>query len=278
MKKGFTLIELLVVIAIIAILAAILFPVFAQAKEAAKKTSCLSNAKQLGTAVLMYGNDNDDDVVAWLSCGASCNAVVPRPERIWTGRLQPYVKNGGGFPSDGIFKCPSWSLQNMLKGSDEADCDNGGAHDDLPITVTNGKEEIYSTYGMAFEMCPSSEQSDSHPCTSPADYNKFGTSAEDALFLYPGSLLYPADQGGLQRNMGSIARPAETALIGDGATYVGQKYWNVFFGCESKYIHPNGGNFTFLDGHSKTILGNPERYRIQTSSGLWIEKYFYFAE
>ncbi|MES1227483.1 MAG: prepilin-type N-terminal cleavage/methylation domain-containing protein, partial [Armatimonadota bacterium] len=54
MRKAFTLIELLVVIAIIAILAAILFPVFAQAKEAAKATTCLSNTKQLGTAVQLY--------------------------------------------------------------------------------------------------------------------------------------------------------------------------------------------------------------------------------
>jgi len=59
-RKAFTLIELLVVIAIIAILAAILFPVFAQAKEAAKKTADLSNIKQLGTAAIMYSNDADD--------------------------------------------------------------------------------------------------------------------------------------------------------------------------------------------------------------------------
>lgn len=60
MKKGFTLIELLVVIAIIAILAAILFPVFAQAKEAAKKVQCLSNGRQIGLALTMYLTDNDD--------------------------------------------------------------------------------------------------------------------------------------------------------------------------------------------------------------------------
>src|SRR5437762_294286 len=60
MRKAFTLIELLVVIAIIAILAAILFPVFAQAKEAAKKTTCLSNGRQIGIALMLYLTDNDD--------------------------------------------------------------------------------------------------------------------------------------------------------------------------------------------------------------------------
>ncbi|MBQ0105905.1 MAG: DUF1559 domain-containing protein [Armatimonadetes bacterium] len=60
MKKGFTLIELLVVIAIIAILAAILFPVFAQAREKARQTSCLSNLKQIGTATMLYADDFDE--------------------------------------------------------------------------------------------------------------------------------------------------------------------------------------------------------------------------
>ena len=65
MKKAFTLIELLVVIAIIAILAAILFPVFAQAKLAAKKTTDLSNLKQLGLAALMYSTDNGPHMNSW---------------------------------------------------------------------------------------------------------------------------------------------------------------------------------------------------------------------
>ncbi len=59
-RAGFTLIELLVVIAIIAVLAAILFPVFAQAREKARQTACLSNLKQMGTAVMMYSLDYDE--------------------------------------------------------------------------------------------------------------------------------------------------------------------------------------------------------------------------
>jgi prepilin-type N-terminal cleavage/methylation domain-containing protein len=67
-RSGFTLIELLVVIAIIAILAAILFPVFAQAREKARSAACLSNLKQMGTALQMYGQDYDEGLPPWNDC------------------------------------------------------------------------------------------------------------------------------------------------------------------------------------------------------------------
>lgn len=89
-KHGFTLIELLVVIAIIAILAAILFPVFARAREKARTTSCQSNMRQVGLALSMYKNDHDDYNVATIS-GATG----------WTGLLDPYMKNTQ------ILVCPS---------------------------------------------------------------------------------------------------------------------------------------------------------------------------
>jgi prepilin-type N-terminal cleavage/methylation domain-containing protein len=91
MRKAFTLIELLVVIAIIAILAAILFPVFAQAKAAAKKAVAVSNAKQEGLAMQMYLNDNDDvyyEHAQGLSTGTETTNSL-----IWNGWLYPYTKN-----------------------------------------------------------------------------------------------------------------------------------------------------------------------------------------
>jgi prepilin-type N-terminal cleavage/methylation domain-containing protein/prepilin-type processing-associated H-X9-DG protein len=92
-RKGFTLIELLVVIAIIAILAAILFPVFAQAKESAKKISCLSNVKQYGLAMNMYANDADDCYPEPYVSPPYYYAAVWPNTYTWQTEIQPYIKN-----------------------------------------------------------------------------------------------------------------------------------------------------------------------------------------
>jgi len=124
MKKAFTLIELLVVIAIIAILAAILFPVFAQAKEAAKKTSTLSNYKQTGTSTAIYMSDADDNMPlswSWDSAGNTWRtntytsvpngwrpgafAIDPRKSEDglhWANSLQPYTKNNQIMQNTGL--------------------------------------------------------------------------------------------------------------------------------------------------------------------------------
>jgi prepilin-type N-terminal cleavage/methylation domain-containing protein/prepilin-type processing-associated H-X9-DG protein len=102
-RTGFTLIELLVVIAIIAILAAILFPVFAKAREKARQSSCLSNLKQIDLAYMAYAQDYDgmapDNLMGRDISGAS--AAFP-PCHTWCEIIQPYVKNTQ------VLKCPSW--------------------------------------------------------------------------------------------------------------------------------------------------------------------------
>jgi prepilin-type N-terminal cleavage/methylation domain-containing protein/prepilin-type processing-associated H-X9-DG protein len=111
-KRGFTLIELLVVIAIISILAAILFPVFARARENARRASCLSNLKQLGLAVMQYTQDNDERMPP----GSTSNSTYTLPNgtvranstMLWYHMIYPYLK------SSQIMNCPSESNPNLV--------------------------------------------------------------------------------------------------------------------------------------------------------------------
>jgi prepilin-type N-terminal cleavage/methylation domain-containing protein/prepilin-type processing-associated H-X9-DG protein len=103
--RGFTLIELLVVIAIIAILAAILFPVFAQARESARAISCLSNMRQIGLGLRMYSQDNDEifpsNRMGYTTIGDQTADPLYEGGFNWRNAIQPYLKNKG------ILSCPS---------------------------------------------------------------------------------------------------------------------------------------------------------------------------
>jgi len=139
-KSGFTLIELLVVIAIIAILAAILFPVFARARENARRTSCLSNVKQIALGVFMYSQDYDEKLpLQYIDLDGSDSwtpGTNADSDKGWAQIMQPYLK------STQIFQCPSES------GAPTAtEIETGAEYSDYWInTAVDGKSDATFDY------------------------------------------------------------------------------------------------------------------------------------
>ena len=130
--RGFTLIELLVVIAIIAILAAILFPVFAQARDKARGSQCLSNVRQIGMAMMQYAQDYDEVLPrTWYSPDGNNGWQDSNPaigQYKWMDAVYPYVKN------DGVFTCPS---------------DTSARRDYVPFQKLTGKSKAYGSYAIS---------------------------------------------------------------------------------------------------------------------------------
>lgn len=155
MRKAFTLIELLVVIAIIAILAAILFPVFAQAKEAAKKTADLSNGKQIGTAIQIYLADADDYNPPVMYCTDQTAAGFPASGTNVASvydLLQPYTKNKDMFQSPGDLQAIKWSAVPPAVNSATSDTALGYAGAALGRTFTSAQNFNYAGYAPNFRV------------------------------------------------------------------------------------------------------------------------------
>src|SRR5947199_6074576 len=150
-RRGFTLIELLVVIAIIAILAAILFPVFAQAREKARQTTCTSNIKQLLLGVLMYAQDYDESFPIGeqfpLYSGWDGNINTDDQAVGIENEIDPYVKAGvpwGPERASSIWKCPSDTVRRD-------DCDGApgiGTGYDISYAFTNYNPANVNRFGL----------------------------------------------------------------------------------------------------------------------------------
>ncbi len=240
-RSGFTLIELLVVIAIIAILAAILFPVFAQAREKARQTSCLSNTKQWGTAFMMYTTDYDDTFpmaygwypgVGWMqgyfhNFPADWEASVTNPAEIaaynmmWANAVQPYMKNMGiaTCPSARVFEQPGYDYSQANQRKAPGLCSytyNGLVHTYPMAGMNSPADVILLTEGRgAIQYRGIATANPQLTCPNP-----------NAPCIYPPRTGGACVQGNGGQDTGYVARAT--------------------FG-----VHNQGMNFAYADGHVK---------------------------
>jgi prepilin-type N-terminal cleavage/methylation domain-containing protein len=265
---GFTLIELLVVIAIIALVAAILFPVFAQAREFGRKTSCLSNARQIGLGAYMYAQDYDEAMVPWLIQTGKPRDTARRDRNTWVHLLQPYIKSGDppridNLPAgaqigpDGVFRCPSFNPSAFLAQYTAPDCYGPDA---LPPGYWPPRQ-YYAHYGIDSPPSPGGS------CTREDPY--WAATGSDSIFSDPP----------VTGTLAQVVQPARTAFITDGATVQGSERPDGggivdFRACAAANSHLGGGTHIFVDGHAKWIRGDSERYLDQGADGCWYMRYW----
>ena len=244
-KGGFTLIELLVVIAIIAILAAILFPVFAHAREKARHTACLSNGNQISTAMMMYTQDYDETYVL---------AIETNDWQVWPVRIQPYVKNWD------MMYCPSGSSKRMPNSWYALG----------PQYNWWGNWGLWVQYGYNATYL---NQANADCSNLGINGNAFGPPTKLAAVQQPAATILLAETGqdaepDFPDNVGTdIVYPPGGYTANDACTYGD---WGAF-GPDSLWYgsngstavtkmgffrprHNGGGNITFCDGHSKYMM------------------------
>jgi len=234
---GFTLIELLVVIAIIAILAAILFPVFAQAREKARQITCVSNMKEIGIGFLMYSQDYDE---YYMPCRV--NAPNGAAEE-WTNIIQPYIKNGtktSVYNSDGgIFFCPSFpdsGQANNYKGRDDIFKDETVANNPpvaLSFVDSPASKIGFIEAGQGGGGVPGDVDGWSWPFFMCPEWGWIPSASQDYVKL---DLVYgDCDQ----------ALTSSNNWFNNGGTCNGA-FW-------PRYRHALMSNFLWLDGHVKSV-------------------------
>ncbi len=257
-SKAFTLIELLVVIAIIAILAAILFPVFAQAKVAAKKTSDLSNLKQIGLAGLMYAGDYDD-VYNPVGNVTNCPAPETATWDVWQALVRPYTKN------DQIFLSPGAKAWNNLWG------DSWYCKDHLGGMVIDGK--FYVSYLQ--NNFDSWSWGAGTIWTDGGVHSGFGYSSDSNV-----STTTVEDPTGTIRYINGIYTEiawepftdyANKSGIGAGISYPG-KDWSATT-AEKGGFFGDRLNISWADGHASNLkwgTTRPDMWSIQADKGGWV--------